>query len=45
MFDFSIFYLFSGICLGIGVLAVIFVKPIAEVLEKVEEQSNGRVQH
>ncbi len=45
MFDFSIFYLLSGICLGIGVLAVIYAKPIAEVLEKVEEQSNGRVQH
>jgi hypothetical protein len=45
MFDFTIFYLISGICLGIGVLAVIFRKPISEVMEIVEEHSNGRVEH
>lgn len=45
MFDFSIFYLISGICLGIGVLALIFAKPIAEVMVQVDEHSNGRVPH
>ena len=44
MFDFTLFYLISGICLGIGVLAAIFKKPMAEIIEVVEEHSNGRVE-
>ncbi len=45
MFDFTLFYLISAVCLGIGVVAYIFSKPVTEVMEVVDEHSNGRVQH
>lgn len=43
MFDFTLFYLALAICGGIGVLAAVFSKRIAETMTEVDSQSNGRV--
>ncbi|GBF34039.1 hypothetical protein DCCM_3150 [Desulfocucumis palustris] len=43
MFDFTLFYLISTVCLAVGVAACIFSNPIAGIMETVDEHSNGRV--
>ncbi|MGQ9556867.1 MAG: hypothetical protein ACUVTU_02765 [Desulfurispora sp.] len=45
MFDFSIFYASLAFCTAIGVLSVVFARPIKEIIAAVDRQSDGRTAH